>query len=147
MTLLAVPLRTWATLLALTLMTAVALTTAPAPAQASHRPNDYCSPSGDYCTETVVRDGARRFRISSLSFSGRYRLCVTGPNDVRVCKRFRLEDGDRGSFNDSVRWRRHFETQGAGAYRVSWHKFGARLGPVLGFHWSPNVGSSGGGVG
>jgi hypothetical protein len=137
MTLPAQPLRTWALLLVLTLMTAGALALVPSTARAGHRPNDYCSPNGDFCTETLIKDGARRFRISSLSFSGRYRLCVTGPDELRECKRFTLVEGDRGSYNDSVRWRRHFTYQGVGAYHVSWHKFGDRLGPILGFHVRP----------
>ena len=127
-------LRASGRVLALTLVVAAALTLSPDVAGASNRPTSYCSPSGDYCTETDVKNGFRRLRIGSLSFSGRYQLCVTGPQDIRQCKRFRMTENQNGLYGDSVRWRRQFSFQGPGAYRVSWHKFGSRLGPVLGFH-------------
>ena len=133
MTLLESVTRTWVVRLALVLAAAVAMTLVPSAAQADHRDNDYCSPSGDYCTEVRKNDGVR-LRIGSLAFGGRYRLCVTTPDDDRTCKEFFMRENDEGFNADSVRWARHFPTEGPGAYRVSWHKFGDRLGPVLGFH-------------
>ena len=97
-------------------------------------PRRHCAEERDYCIATFV-DGVRKFRISSAfgTFTGRYRLCVAGP-DARECKEFRMESADEpGERNRDVkRWRRHFTHQGVGQYTVSWHKDG-RIGPVLGF--------------
>ena len=62
----------------------------------------------------------------------RYRLCVTGPNEERSCRRFRIAAGED---TDAVRWRRHFPFEGEGGYIVEWRRPGGRLiGKVLGFH-------------
>lgn len=121
--------RTVAVLLAM----AMALTLTPTSAQAGHRPRSYCSPNGDYCTEAVKDDGVR-LKIAGFAFRGRYKLCVTTPHEDRTCQEFRMTENDAGQYADSVRWARHFPSEGSGAYRVAWRKSGERLGPVLGFH-------------
>ncbi len=125
--------RVWALLLVVVLAAAIA----PNAVQASHLPVSYCAPSGAYCTKTAVIDGVRTFRIASTDLSGRYRLCVVSPDGVRACKDFRMTTTDTGKAVGVVRWREHFQHNGPGSYRVSWRKWGNRLGPVLGFHVKP----------
>lgn len=120
-------------LFVLVLAAMMALTLLPAPAQATHRPRQYCSESGDVCAQTIKDDGVR-LQIGSFAFRGRYRLCVTTPDEDRTCKEFRMRERASGLYASNIRWARHFPTEGPGAYRVSWHKFGSRIGPVLGFH-------------
>ncbi|MFN2390311.1 MAG: hypothetical protein ABR575_12010 [Actinomycetota bacterium] len=108
---------------------------AASPATAGHRPNAYCSPSGDVCQSTAKVDGVRKLRITlAAEYFTRYRLCVTGPNDARTCKTFRIEQ--RGPvFGDSVRWSTNFPNEGRGAYDVVWKMLsGERIGRRLGFH-------------
>ena len=124
----------WAARTVLVLLAmAMALTLTPTIARADHRPNGYFSPNGDYYTKAFKDDGVR-LELGALAFSGRFRLCVTTPDDERTCRRFRLREDDDGVYKRRVRWAEHFPTAGPGAYKVSWHKGGGRLGPVLGFH-------------
>ena len=126
--------QSWAARTVLVLLAmAMALTLTPTIARADHRPNSYCSPNGDYCTEAIKDDGVR-LKIGAFAFRGRYKLCVTTPHGDRTCREFRMTENAAGQYADSVRWARHFPNHGAGAYRVVWRKFGDRLGPVLGFH-------------
>lgn len=94
--------------------------------------SNYCSPSGDYCTSTARVGGAVMLRLSTFSFSGAIRICVTDPEAKRVCKRFPLRK--RGAmWHVAVRWHRQFPNAGAGRYRVAFFLGGTRLGPVLDF--------------
>lgn len=103
--------------------------------QAHHRPQVYCSESGDLCQTTGKVDGVRRLQIRTFAkYFGRYRLCVNAPDDSRKCKRFRMHETDSGSWASSIRWRRHFPNKGDGAYTVTWRSKGTRIGPRLGFH-------------
>ena len=106
-----------------------------APAEAGHRPNVYCSPSGDVCQSTRKIAGVRKLRIGTAArYFGRFDLCVTAPDDTTKCKTFRMRKN--GSiYSRAVRWKRHFPDKGPGAYTVKW-KFvdGGRIGRVLGFH-------------
>jgi hypothetical protein len=114
------------------------------PAAADHNLDAWCAEERDYCLRIYLAEGeepspdAIRLRISSAygTFAGRYRLCVKGPDDLRECKVFRMERGDESGERsiDTKRWAERFTNQGAGEYRVSWFKFGERLGPVLEFH-------------
>lgn len=104
-------------------------------ANANHKPNFDCSPSGDVCKSTEKVDGVRKLRITlQARYFSRYELCVVAPDDSRTCKNFRIEE--QGSvFGDSVRWSTNFPNKGKGAYVVVW-KFtnGDRIGRRLGFH-------------
>jgi hypothetical protein len=94
----------------------------------------YCSPTGDYCTETIKsRRGIIYLELRSVSFNGRYTLCVTPPGGGPAdCRFFTLRrSGDR--FVSQVRWKANFPDGGKGRYEVEW-KLGAQtLGPPLGF--------------
>jgi hypothetical protein len=92
----------------------------------------YCSPTGDYCTSAVRSAGAVKLRLSTFSFSGRYRLCVTPTRRAATCKSFPLRrSGDQ--WVSAVTWYKNFPTHGTGFYRVTWHYGGVRLGPPLTF--------------
>ena len=122
------------TVLSVTVLLAALL---PAVAQAKHRPNAYCSPTGDFCISARRHDGVRKLKIDTFAHRGRYRLCVwkkSSPDDTRECKRFRLRHKGGGIYGDTVRWRRHFTHHGAGAYLVRWRQSGYPIGPRLGFH-------------
>ncbi len=104
------------------------------PAGATHRPEEYCSESGDVCTSTRRVEGVRKFRLTMAErYFERYRLCVKGPDGSRSCERFRVERQGQ-LWGDEVRWRRHFPDEGPGAYTVVWRHGGERLGDKLGFH-------------
>lgn len=103
-------------------------------AQAGHRPQTYCSESGDVCQSTKRENGVRKLRITlAAKYFNRYRLCVKAPDDSTTCKGFRIEkSGD--VYGDVVRWRKHFPDAGEGAYTVTWRSGGSRVGARLGFH-------------
>ncbi|MFN2588815.1 MAG: hypothetical protein ABR613_11960 [Actinomycetota bacterium] len=107
---------------------------APLPATAGHRPQEYCSESGDVCQSTRRVDGVRKLRITlAAKYFKRYRLCVKAPDGSTTCKRFRIQK-QGAQFGDSVRWRKHFPDAGEGAYTVTWRSGGSRVGARLGFH-------------
>ena len=104
------------------------------PAHAEHKPNSYCSESGDVCVSTRKRDGVRRLGIGlAAKYFSRYRLCVVAPDESRECIKRRIKD-QGASYGDSVNWANHFTDEGEGAYKVIWRQGGNRLGKVLGFH-------------
>ncbi len=120
--------------LTLCLAAALVVTLAP-PAGAGHRPNQHCSESGDVCVSAKRVDGVRRLRIGmAAKYFAHYNLCVRGPEGGRKdCKAFEISKRDDGTYGDSVRWGRHFENEGQGAYTVTWEADGYQS-PQLGFH-------------
>lgn len=105
------------------------------PGEAHHKPNVYCSESGDLCQATGKVNGVRRLQIRTLDkYFGRYRLCVKAPGGSRRCNRFRMHSTDSGAWAGSIKWRKHFPDKGAGAYTVTWRAKGQRIGRSLGFH-------------
>jgi hypothetical protein len=92
----------------------------------------YCSPTGDYCTSVARVHGLRYLQISTFSFRGRVKICVTDPTTARVCRAFRLRKVGP-VWQVRVLWKRHFPNRGAGLYRVSFFYGPTRLGPVLSF--------------
>lgn len=107
-----------------------------APALAGHRPNSYCSESGDVCASAKREDGVMKLKISlAAKYFDRYKLCVTAPDDSKTCKEFRIEK-QGGVFGDTVRWRRHFPDEGPGAYTVRWSDGKGFRSKRLGFHIS-----------
>ena len=113
---------------------AAAVLLAPLPAGAGHRPQNYCSESGDVCQSARRVDGVRKFRITlAAEYFERYRLCVKAPDGSTTCKGFRIQE--QGSqFGDTVGWKKHFPNAGEGAYNVTWKSGGDRVGARLGFH-------------
>ena len=93
----------------------------------------FCAQSGDYCTETIKSRRGRIFmEIRSLSFNGRYTLCVTPPGGTADCRFFTLRrSGDR--FVSHVSWQANYPDGGPGRYRVVWRLGAQQLGPDLGF--------------
>ncbi len=104
------------------------------PAHANHRPQNYCSESGDVCQSTKRIDGVRKLRITlAAKYFDRYKLCVNAPDDSTTCKRFRIRK-QGSAYGSSVRWRKHFPNEGEGGYTVTWRNGGSRIGARLGFH-------------
>ena len=93
----------------------------------------FCARSGDYCTETLKSDRGRVFlELRSVSFNGRYTLCVTPPEGAVDCRFFTLRrSGDR--FISHVGWAANFPDGGVGRYEVVWRLGDDQLGPALGF--------------
>jgi hypothetical protein len=93
----------------------------------------FCANSGDYCTETIKSDRGRIFlELRSVSFNGRYTLCVTPPEGKPDCRFFTLRrNGDR--FVSHVGWAANFPDGGIGRYEVVWRLGADQLGPTLGF--------------
>jgi hypothetical protein len=85
------------------------------------RPQSYCSPSGDYCVGVRSTGSAFLLSIATFSFSGRYKLCVTGPAG-RGCKTFRLRRN--GKLNASTI---RFTPPTSGRHRATWSYGGATL--------------------
>lgn len=119
---------------ALVAAVAGAVLLSPLPAHANHRPQNFCSESGDVCQSTRRIDGVRKLRITlAAKYFNRYTLCVEAPDGAISCKRFRIQE--QGSqFGDTVKWRKHFPPAGKGAYTVTWSSGGNRVGKRLGFH-------------
>lgn len=104
-------------------------------AGAHHRPNLYCSESGDLCQSTRKVDGVRKLSLlMAEEYFEHYRLCVFGPTGERSCKRFAVGDAGGDYYGHELSWRRHFPHQGPGAYTVVWRAMGERVGRKLGFH-------------
>jgi hypothetical protein len=97
----------------------------------------YCSPSGDYCT--AIKKNRDRYiaSINTLSFSGRYRLCLRhADSGQKLCKRFRLiRRGDNYVSNRNLG--ADFNPPVQGRFCATWHKFGSRLGKPLCFFYRP----------
>ena len=100
----------------------------PAPAA-----SNYCSPTGDYCYGASKRAPVRLTIALAAKYFETYRLCVTGPDGVRDCKRFRIRERADGVPVGKVRWARHFPNRGHGTYRVRWFATGNALGPGVTF--------------
>ncbi len=125
------------TTIRMTLVTAMAvsvLTVTPT-AEAHHRPNLYCSETGDLCQSTRRVDGKRKLGLLlAARYFRTFHLCVLNPDGFRYCAPFRVRDHGDGTFDRDVRWRRHFPSAGPGAYTVSWWVDDQRIGRRLGFH-------------
>lgn len=100
---------------------------------ATYAKSSYCSPSGDYCTGVLKRPGGIALRIGTFSFTGKYRLCVRGPDGKANCRAFSLKKTKNGIYRSTRGWSKNFPDRGKGTYRVRWQKFGSNLGPALTF--------------
>ena len=107
----------------------------PRPAQAHHRPNFYCSDSGDICQSTRKVDGVHKLGLLlAAKYFRVFHICVTDPDGYQSCVPFHVRRHDDGTFGRDVRWRKHFPYGGKGAYTVRWVTKAGRVGKVLGFH-------------
>ena len=109
---------------------AIAGAAAAAPASAA---SAYCSPSGDLCYGASARAPVRLSITLMAEYFKRYRLCVTGPDGARDCKRFRVRQINNGLWEGRVRWARHFPNRGRGRYKARWFALGNALGPAVTF--------------
>ena len=116
----------------LVLACAAAAAVAGASAGPASAASKYCSPSGDLCYGTSTAPVKLTIALAAEYFE-RYRLCVTGPDGARDCKRFRVRPTDNGVWEGKVRWARHFPNRGRGTYRVRWFALGNALGPAVTF--------------
>ncbi len=118
-----------------TAVAAVLVALVPAPARAYHRPNLYCSESGDLCQSTRKVDGVRKLRIV---LAGRYfssfHLCVRSPDGTEWCAPYRIRERANGTFGRTADWFKQWGGRQQGSYTVSWWVDGSRLGWRLGFH-------------
>lgn len=120
---------------ALVALVAAAVVAVALPASADHRPNTYCSESGDICLSTKKIDGVRKFRLGmAAKYFDSYKLCVIGPNGEKTCHNYEVQKIEGGVYGDVVRWKGNFPNEGSGAYDVVWKQGGSRLGDRLGFH-------------
>ena len=114
--------------------TAALMATIVPAAEAGHRPQEFCSESGDVCQSTKKVNGVRKLTISlAAEYFSRYKLCVKAPDDTTTCKKFKIKDTGPG-YGSSIRWSKHFPDGGEGAYTVTWKNRGERVGARLGFH-------------
>ncbi len=105
-------------------------------ALAHHRPNSFCSQTGDFCQSTTKnRNGVRILQFRSFAHRGKVNVCVKTPTDTRTCVKDRFRDGNDDSvFVTRLRWSTNFPNEGPGAYTVDWRQNGSRTGKRLGFH-------------
>ena len=105
-----------------------------APAIAGSRTlDDYCSPSGDYCTLVIEKaSGTILFKIRAFAdYFGTSEACVT--KDTEVCHSRSPREGSV-LFTWSIRWQANYPDEGAGRYKVRWFdESGSRIGPALHF--------------
>jgi len=108
----------------------------PGRALASHRPNNFCSQTGDFCQSTTRnRNGVRVLQFRSFAHRGKVNVCVKAPTNTRACVKDRFRDrNDDGVFVTHLRWSTNFPNEGPGAYTVEWRQNGSKTGKRLGFH-------------
>ncbi len=89
--------------------------------------DDYCSPTGDYCTSVQEGKSNLKFKLVSLAFDGKFTLCLKGP-DGKDCSDFRLaQRGDHWEFTVT------YKANEPGNYAVTWFYQGSKLGRTLKF--------------
>ena len=93
----------------------------------------YCSPTGDLCYGKLARSPVKLRITLAAEYFERYRLCVTGPDGGRDCKRFSVRRQPSGVYESTVRWSRHFPNRGHGIYRARWFSGGRALGPRISY--------------
>ena len=95
--------------------------------------DQYCSPTGDYCTNLQRANGKMVAEVRTFSFTGTYQLCVNKPRAGRDCSEFRLRRVPHGIYQGRVKLARHFNLRRNGRYSVSFRLDGYKLGQALHF--------------
>lgn len=103
------------------------------PASAHDRANVYSS-EDLYLSTRKINDKRTLLLMMRGPYFDTFRICVTRPSEDRACKRFPVGDSGGEVWGNDPVWRKHFPHQGAGAYAVTWHALGQRIGKKLGFH-------------
>jgi hypothetical protein len=114
----------------LTAGTAALLGSAPA-----HAAQSACAPeTGDWCTSVAAKKGRRYLELSTFSFRGTVKICVTGPKR-RTCRSTPLRAQAHDVYRARLRWSTAFPDQGRGRYRVTFAPSvtAKQLGPTLSF--------------
>jgi hypothetical protein len=108
----------------------------PSGALADHRPNSFCSQTGDFCQSTTKNSNrVRILQFRSFAHRGKVNVCVKAPTDTQTCVMDRFRDGNDDSvFVTRLKWKTQFPNEGPGAYTVVWRQNGGRTGKRLGFH-------------
>lgn len=104
---------------------------------AHHRPNLYCSESGDLCQSVRKVDGVRKLRIRTAArYFDVFHLCVySHREDYEWCAPYRLRQRGDGFYGRSVAWFKQWPSMRArGAFTTTWRVDGSRIGKRLGFH-------------
>lgn len=94
--------------------------------------DNYCSPSGDYCTRIVEKaSGTIVFKIDAFAnYFGPAEACVT--KDTKVCRTRRPQERG-GLFRWTITWQGHYPDEGPGRYTLKWRDEGQRIGRALHF--------------
>lgn len=121
-------------MIVVTVASAALIAAATPPAEAHHRPNLYCSESGDICQSTRKTDGVRKLSIvMAAKYLDSFKLCVRSA--ITVCERFRVRSLDNALYGRRVNWKRHFPVfTEHSTHTVWWRAGGTRIGRRLGFH-------------
>jgi hypothetical protein len=95
--------------------------------------DNYCSPSGDYCTRIVEKaSGTFVFKIVAFAdYFGEVDACVT--KDTEACETVRPREGNNDLFTWKIAWQARFPDEGTGRYTLRWFDEGQRIGPPLHF--------------
>lgn len=92
----------------------------------------YCGESGDVCFGWTKRGGPVRLTLDTFSFTGKVKVCVTGPSTAKAtCRNFRLQTRPNGIYGFSAKWRSHFPNQGTGTYVARFSYQGTQIGPAV----------------
>jgi hypothetical protein len=102
-----------------------------APVDAQAASSKYCSPTGDFCHGWTRRDGPVRLFLTTFSFRGKVRVCVTAPDATSSCRRFTLRRDKYDIYTIDPRWRGNFPDAGTGTYQATFSHGGARLGRAV----------------
>ena len=105
-----------------------------ASADAAAARDAYCTPTGDFCTSLTKIHGVRTIRLTTFSFRGYVRVCITHRQRTD-CRRFRLArlPDTPSLYEFKVQWRRHFPYRGPGRYFVRFSQSGFPIGRTLDF--------------
>lgn len=98
--------------------------------------DNYCSPSGDFCSTVVRSNGRIKLELRTFSFQGPYTLCVRAPGALAECHDYVLTPDKHNVYQDRVDFARNFVHAAKGRYVVTWKRAELRIGKPLKFRRS-----------